>query len=1279
NELAGEQLVRAHHGSIAREERLEIEDALKSGRLPALVATSSLELGIDMGAVDLVIQVESPGSVAHGLQRIGRAGHQVGEPSRGVLFPKYRGDLLEAAVVVQRMHAGQIEALELPRNPLDVLAQQLVAMGTERACPVDDLYALVRRAEDYAELGRDVFETTLDMLAGAYPSDEFAELRPRLVWDRAEGTVRSRRDATTVALTSGGTIPDRGLFGVYLASEGPETQAGRGGGARSPRSRGAGRRVGELDEEMVYEARVGEVILLGASAWRIEEIGHDRVLVSPAPGQPGRVPFWKGDRPGRPLELGRALGAFSRAYADAARSDGAARRRALARLAAENDLDDLAGSNLLDYLAEEQRATGVLPTDRTIVLERFRDELGDWRICLLSPFGARVHAPWALAIETRLRERLGIEVQPIWSDDGIVVRLPATDGPTLGHRAGRGTEPGDAFDEARPPLELGGPGGADLAAEAVRIGADEVEELVVGALGGSALFASRFRENAARALLLPRSRAGRRRPLWQMRQRSAQLLAVASRYGSFPIILETYRECLQDVFDLDGLRQVLGGLEQGDIRLHSVELARASPFASSLLFDYIATYMYEGDAPLADRRAQALALDRDLLRELLGADELRELLDADALAELELDLQALTEERAAGSADAVHDLLRRLGDLSTVEVAARVRGPDAASRARVAGEWLEALAADGRALEVRIGGEARWIAAEDAGRFRDALGVTLPLGLPAANLVAGEDPLDALLARYARRHGPFLTSEPARRWALPIGVVEAALERALAGGRLVRGEFRPGGSEREWCDPEVLRSLRRRSLARLRHEVEPVPAAALARFLPAWQGVAAGPWGRGGSFGPGASGAERLVEVVAQLEGLALPASVLERDILPVRIPGYTPRLLDELGAAGEVCWLGQGSLGRDDGRICLWRPDRLGLALPGSGSLGAVDIGLDLGWLAEALVAHLADRGASFYRDLLAAGTDAARRAGQGQPGQRELLDALWSLVWAGLVTNDTFAPLRALRWKRSGHEPARPRLAGLNRMGPPEAAGRWSLVSEAVATAVALARGRVPSDTQRRHALALRLLERQGVVTRESVVAEDVSGGFSAVYPILREMEEHGRVRRGYFVEGLGGAQFALPAAIDRLRAGRSEAEVDVGVGPDLDGGRGAATLLLAATDPANPYGAALPWPRYDDGDRRPLPRAAGAYVVLVGGEPVLYLERGGRSIQTLPASVAPAAAEAALAALSGLVADGRLRTLEIGRVDGQPAADSPWRAGLEAAGFRPGYRGLVLRAVG
>jgi ATP-dependent Lhr-like helicase len=1143
NEAAGEELVRAHHGSIAREQRLEIEDALKAGKLPALVATSSLELGIDMGAIDLVVQVEAPSSVASGLQRIGRAGHRVGEPSRGVIFPKFRGDLLVAAVTAQRMQHGLIEETHVPRNPLDVLAQQIVAMVAIEPEPmsVDEIAAVVTRAYPFAELTGELLENVLDMLSGRYPSDEFAELRPRIVWDRVEGTLTARAGARMLAVTSGGTIPDRGLFGVFT----PE-----------------GGRVGELDEEFVYESRTGETILLGATTWRIEEISRDRVIVTPAPGEPGKMPFWHGDMVGRPYELGRAIGSFLREL-DKVDDE---------HLHEACGLDDLAVRNLRAYVAEEQEATGGnLPTDRQLVVERFRDELGDWRICVLSPFGARVHAPWALAIEARIRDRLGVEVQAIWSDDGIVVRLPEAD--------------------ESPPIE------------SVVLEPDEVEQLVVDAVGSSALFAARFRENAARALLLPRRRPGSRTPLWQQRQKSADLLAVASRYGSFPILLETYRECLRDVFDLPALVSLMEDVRSRKVRVVQVDTPMPSPFASSLAYSYVASFMYEGDAPLAERRAQALTLDRRMLAELVGSDELRELIDAESLASLEAELQALDERRWARSVDAAHDLLRRLGELSVSELDARCTE-----------SFADELARTRRAVEVRVAGEARLIAVEDAGRYRDALGVSPPPGVPDAFLEPVEDALAQLVRRWARTHGPFRTVEPAERLGAPVELVDTVLHQLLAVGTLVRGEFRPEGTEREWCDAEVLRLLRQRSLAALRREVEPTSTEALARFLPAWHGV-----------GSDARGLDRLVEVIAQLQGVAIPASVLERDVLSTRMRDYSPRLLDELLAAGEVMWVGAGSIGRDDGKVVLLLRDRAELLLRVTRNDGDRPDDEEHDRLREVL----ARRGACFFRDL--AGADDARS-----------LDALWDLVWAGEVTNDALAPVRALSAKKRSGGKARggkPRLGYLSVLGPPTAQGRWSLVER--------------TDVEATTALTTMagvLLDRHGVLTREAVRGEGVPGGYAAVYPVLRAMEESGRIRRGYFVAGLGGAQFAVAGAVDRLRAVRDDEAGD--------------TVVLAATDPANPYGVALPWPV------KGPQRVAGAYVVLVGGLPSLYVERGGKGLLPLRA-FDESWEEQAVAALGGLLADGRYSRLTVERVP--PELD----ALLRATGFVPTPKGLVRYA--
>ena len=1159
NEMAGEELLRAHHGSVSREQRTEIEERLKAGMLPGLVCTSSLELGIDMGAVDLVVQVESPKSVARGLQRVGRAGHQVDATSRGRIFPKFRGDLLECAVVVNRMRKGLIEKTDVPKNPLDVLAQQIVAICAVDDMQLDDLERLIRRSYNFATVSRDILESVLGMLAGQYPSDEFADLKPRLTWDRDTNILSSRRDAKTIALVNAGTIPDRGLYGVFLGVGGP--------------------RVGELDEEMVYESRAGETFMLGATTWRIQQITRDQVIVSPAPGEPGKMPFWKGDGIGRPLELGRAIGAFTREL-DAIRDP----VRATERLCRDHDLDELAARNLLAYLDEEKEATGTLPTDRTVVVERFRDELGDWRVVILTPFGGRVHAPWAQAIEAVLGDRSGFDIQTLWSDDGIAIRFAGGD---------------------EPPPE------AQLFPSP-----DEVEELVTARLADTALFASHFRENAGRALLLPRRRPGARSPLWLQRQRSANLLAVASRYGSFPIILETYRECLRDVFDLPGLKDVLGGVARREIRVVPVEVTDASPFARSLLFDYVAAYMYEGDAPLAERRAQALTLDRTLLRDLLGEDELRELLDPDALADLELELQCLAEGRKARNVDQLHDLLRRLGDLTAEEIGARVTQPAAV------GAWLAELRANHRACPVRIASEERWIPVEDAGRYRDALGVSPPLGVPEVFLKPSLDPVGGLLSRFGRTHGPFVAREPGARWAVPESLFFPALQSLVTAGTLVFGEFRPGGSEREWCDAEVLRSLRRRSLARLRREVEPVDGPAYARFLTAWHGT--------GSSG---DGIQRLREVIAQIEDAAIPASVLERDVLAARVRDYQPRLLDELCASGEVVWVGRGGLGRDDGRVALYRRERLG-------DFVSLATQADEEPLAAAALEALSRRGAMFFTDLV-------REIGAPY---KEVLEALWQLTWASQVTNDTFAPVRALGYPR--HATTGPRRNGSPI--PPEAAGRWWAVTSAL--------GPPPSATARAHTLANLLLERHGVVTREAVNAEGVAGGFSSLYPVLKAMEEGGRIRRGYFIEGMGAAQFALPGAVERLRAHREPPDEPV-------------ALVLAATDPANPYGAALSFPRREGEERRALSRAAGARVVLVDGVPVLYADRGGHGIVTLPAFDDETTAARAIAALVQVTSTERVG-FSIERIDGGPAAGSPRSVAFVAAGFVAGYKGLTYR---
>ncbi|HEX4830712.1 MAG TPA: DEAD/DEAH box helicase [Trebonia sp.] len=1498
NELAGERaalagyegpgpvIARAHHGSVSRQERSDIEEALKAGHLPAVVATSSLELGIDMGAVDLVIQVESPPSVASGLQRVGRAGHNVGDVSRGIFFPKYAGDLVSATVVATRMRDGEIEELRVPRNPLDVLAQQVVAMAALDEWPVDELEQVVRRAAPFAQLTRPVLESVLDMLAGRYPGEEFAGLKPRVVWDRVAGVIRGRPGAQRLAVTSGGTIPDRGLFGVFL----PAAEGGR-----------APRRVGELDEEMVYESRVGDVFVLGASSWRIEDITPDRVLVLPAPGQPGKLPFWHGDTAGRPAELGKAIGSTVRQLGRLGDEQAVARLRTAG-------LDELAAGNLMRYLADQRAATGHVPDDRTLVVERFRDELGDWRVVLHSPYGDRVHAPWALAIAARLRERYGaMDVQALHTDDGIIIRVPDSDEPP--------------------------PAGIAL------IAPDEVADIVTAEVGGSALFASRFRECAARALLLPRRQPGRRTPLWQQRQRSAQLLEIAAQFPGFPIVLETVRECLQDVFDVPALMALLTDLAARRVRVVEVETPLPSPFAKSLLFRYVGAFMYEGDAPLAERRAQALALDPSLLAELLGTEGLRELLDPAVVAETEADLQHLSPGRRCRDAEAVFDLLRTSGPLTAAEVASRVVSPPEAAG------WLAGLAAARRVIEVRVAGRPMWAAIEDAGRLRDALGVALPVGVPEAFTTPLPDPLGDLVVRWGRAHGPFRGAMIAHRYGLGVAVVTMTLRRLAAEGRIVEGEFtvdapRPEDGDgagsaadwagSQWCDAEVLRLLRRRCLARLRKEVEPVPAAALGRFLPAWHGIEpfeppAAPAGSRGKAGPGGGGARRrrygdagaVIEVIERLAGAPVPASALETMVLPGRVPGYSPALLDELTSAGEVVWAGAGSVGTGDGWLVLSPADTAPLLLPEPGELTMTP-------LHDAVLAVLDGGGALFFRAL---SDRAARLDGGHPPDDAELAAALWDLVWAGLVSNDTLAPLRVLlggggqprrsgagrpaaasgspgadpgygtsvgygtgsrltngsggarrgagdvfsprparrgygRGGYGGGSPAGARRPAMpSRTGPPSVTGRWSLLPgraglparpsapgpltpvrprgpaalgqqatpgpgpepagrttveallheatlaeagpgvpeladggeaghdanagppddgvpprdapgraapgpdwrttvealldeavsadvvpgghglpagekgppddgspppsgasrydqaepEAGAAAGWLAPGAEPLEdtalaqgpaggaartgsgsparaaTIRAHAVAQALLERHGIVTRGAVAAERIPGGFAAVYPVLRAMEDTGQCRRGYFIEGLGAAQFALPGAVDRLRALAGDLIAPEAIAPAppdpsewenpweqraAPPAPSVTPFVLAAADPAQPYGAALPWPgRPGDTATGHKPgRKAGALVILAKGELALYVERGGKSL--LSWTDDPLLLEPCAAALATAVREGALGRITVERADGETVHDTPLARALQSAGFRPTPRGLRLR---
>jgi ATP-dependent Lhr-like helicase len=1191
NDLAEEELVRAHHGSVSHEKRSEIEEGLKSGELKAIVATSSLELGIDMGAVDQVLLVESPGAVSRGLQRVGRASHQVGAESLGYIYPKFRGDLLECAVISSGMLAGRIEAISVPRNALDVLAQQLIAMCVDSPRSVEGVGRVVRRAYAYHELSDEALAAVLEMLSGTYPSNEFADLRPRLAWDRSTDELSARRGTAMVSRMNAGTIPDRGYYGVHLGEGGP--------------------RVGELDEEMVFETRPGDVILLGASSWRVEGITRDRVVVAPAPGEPGRLPFWRGDGPGRPLELGRALGAFVREIGSRSREQ--ARAWVMDRV----PLDDYAADNIVSYVTEQREHTGVLPTDRAITVERFRDELGDWRVCVLTPFGSRIHAPWAMALQQRFSQHAGFDVQIMYTDDGLVLRM--------------------ADAEELPPLET-------LLPEP-----EEVEQLVTEVLSGTSMFASLFRENSVRSLLLARRNPKARNPLWAQRLKSRELLAVALRYPAFPIVLETYRQAMTEVFDLPGLKTLLRQIRAREVQVDDVETRSASPFARSLVFAYVAAYLYEQDAPLAERKAQALTLDRNLLSELLGQAELRELLDPAVLAEVERELQALTPERHASDEHEVHDLLRRLGDLDDAELGERVTEP-----AQVAA-WLAALEQARRAIRITLGGRQRWIAAEDAGLYRDALGCMPPPGLPERFITAHEAPVEQLVRRFARTHGPFTVREAAARFDLRPAQLMPVLSALASAGTLVNGELRPGGAEREWCDAEVLRRLKRRTLARLRNEVAAVDGSALARFLPAWHGV-----------GSQARGPGRLLDVIGQLEGLALPWSLLAVVILPARVAEFSAPMLDMLCASGEIVWVGCAPLGNADGRIALYRRSNARKLLEPRVPMESPSA------VHTALLEHLTTRGASFLNEL----ADAAR-AVQADLPMEDFKSSLWDLVWAGLVTNDTFAPLRGIG-KRT---PRRSRRSAIEAL----AGGRWSLVQGLVDDSL--------SETGRAVSRARMLLDRYGVVSREAVQSESLGGGFSPIYRVLQGMEDAGRIRRGYFVEGLSGAQFAEPGAVDRLRAARLVPPADGGASPDGDepwpgAGEGRFhdddppdaytaddVVVLASQDPANAYGALLAWPETRAGEAQRPRRAAGTSVILVDGRAVLWVGVGGKQLMTFADAVASERGELALAfqALRRMPVR-RGKALHIEQIDHEAAHDSVLADLLLECGFIRDHRGFL-----
>ncbi|PFG19351.1 DEAD/DEAH box helicase [Serinibacter salmoneus] len=1261
------RIARAHHGSVSLEERRAIEEELKSGLLPAVVATSSLELGIDMGSIDVVVQVGAPHAVSSLVQRLGRAGHQVGAVSRAVVIPVHRGELLPAAVLAERARSGQIEEVHPPEQPLDVLAQQIVAMCADREWTLGELAALIRRASPYQGLGTATLEAVLDMLAGRYPSEDFASLRPRLVWDRVTDTLTARPGAQRLAVTSGGTIPDRGLYGVFLAA-GSQEAAARGG-----------RRVGELDEEMVFESRVGDTFTLGTSTWRIEQITPDRVLVSPAPGLPGRLPFWKGDAPGRDAELGEHLGRRIRETLQDPRGITAA--------VAEWEASAWTRDNTAAYLREQLTATDLLPTDETIVIERFKDDLGDWRVVIHSPYGAKVHAPWALVIAERLRERLGTQIGVMPADDGIVLRLPDT---------------GDVLETWEPipapePSARGRDGvvSAHIDLADLLLDPGEVRDAVVAGIGSSAHFAGRFREAAARALLLPRRRAQGRSPLWQQRQRASQLLAVAAQYPDFPIVLEAVRESIQDDFDTDALADLMARISRREIRVVEVTTPAPSPFARSLLMRYVGAYLYDGDAPLADRRAAALTLDPELLAELLGAQasDLADLLDPEAVDQVERQVALLT----AGIRDVegVADAVRRLGPITTREVARRLAatddpetgtdtdtdaenegsgdepGPARAAAPAAAAEpadqpaaevvaraqaWLSELEAQRRIMAVRVAGVEQWAVVEDAARLRDALGIALPMGLPGAVLEAVTDPLGDLVRRHARSHGPFLLTDLAERFALAPGALTSAVRALLEDGTLQAGRIRPGtpapdhpvpwysgrpGSQ-QLCDVEVVRRMRRRSLTAARAEVEAVPAEALGTFAPRWH--------RFGAL----RGVDGVLEAVDQLAGVAFDLADLESSVLPARVVDYRGDLLDDLTTSGEVVWVAdpQATSASPAPAVTLLPSDAVAALAPEPREVTDP--------LAVAVLDAL-NGGGRFFRDIVQ-----AVRQEAPDTSAPDVERALWELVEAGQVSNDSLAPLRARASATRAptrSAPARRRLSRRALLAPsaldggrtpghgrperiatpPTAAGRWSAVErDQIDPATALA------------ARVATMVQRHGVLLRGAAGAEGVPGGYSALYPSLVRLEEAGGLRRGYLVEGQGASQFALPECIDRLRA---------------DAQRSTGAVVIAAQDPANPYGSLLPWPEHGSGRAR---RVAGADVVLVDGRLVLFLERGGGSLLTFTHE--EEVITAAATQLGRSLASRAVR-VTIRRMDGDSAAASTGtaRRALVSAGFVPGPSGL------
>lgn len=1208
-------LARVHHGSVSKEQREDVEEALKSGQLRCVVSTSSLELGIDMGLVDQVVQVDAPPSVSSGLQRIGRAGHHVGGVSRAVIYPTHRSKLLEVAGVVQRMREGDIETMRVLANPLDVLAQQTVAAVAMRDWNIDEWYRTVTRAAPYQSLPRSAFDATIDLLAGRYPSTEFAQLRPRLVWDRDSGTLSARPGSQRLAVTQGGTIPDRGLFRVVTAGEGDERS-----------------RVGELDEEMVYESRVGEVFTLGTTSWRIKEITKDTVQVVPAFGVPGKMPFWRGDSPSRPHELGQGIGELT---GQIDRELQAGHWESASAELTGIGFDHFAAENTLAYVQEQREVAGVVPSDGSLLIEQTRDEVGDWRLVLQSPYGLAVHAPWALALGARVREQLGLEASAVASNDGIIVRLPDT--------------------EDDPP----GP-------ELFAFDPDEISAIVLDEITNSPLFAARFRECAARSLILGAGKPGKRSPLWQQRQRSASLLEVASRYPSFPVILEAVRECVQDVYDLDALTEIHRRLTDGRIRMRQSVTETPSPFAQAMLFGYVGAFLYEGDAPAGERRLAALSVDPTLLRELLGDVEMADILEQDAITQVELELQRLAAERRLSGSEGVADLLRTLGPLDLTEISNRIVDPSdehSPLPAEQANKLVEELVETRRIIPVRIADQQRYAVIEDAGLLQQGLGIALPPGVPSVFLQLQADALTQLLSRYGTTHGPFTAAQAGERFGLGSAVVTQELTRLSQRRAFLEGRFTTRGdsAQSEWISVDVLRRIRSRSIALLRGSVEAVPQDVYASFLLNWQGVS--------DPSTGLDGLEAALEL---LDGLPLPASTWETMVLPVRVRDYRPSDLDALIGSGQVLWVGGGQLAKTDGWVSFHMRETAALTLP---EPQAPDAGRE-----SAIVKVLSDKGALFAPQLLE-----ELREEYPLLSVAELAEALWSLAWKSLVTTDSPESLRAaIRGRRAAQKtspsrgrPRRLRASFLSRVAvgtdaaavmlEARLAGRWSMLPRPE-----------PGEQQRFMAKVALLLDRYAIVTRGAVTAEPVSGGFSRAYGVLSELESAGLCRRGYLVEGLGGAQFAASGTVDRLR---DYADQLASEGP----GATRKAVVLSATDPANPYGAVLPWPELSGAEAVPETlkprRNPGALVVLMNGHVCFYLERGGRTAADLVSTQLSAAEveemrQLCSGALARALAEARLNSFTLQKINGKPVTDSEWESPLLDAGFELKPKGLIWR---